>query len=101
MVIEGEWFDDTNLTDGATFKTAMIICAKKRFNQKIKFPCDIKRRIREISINNGCNTQIFQILRDIRDGNFLFNGDFLSRLPKSVELSHEWTKKNLIIRRTF
>ena len=34
MVIEEEWFDDMNLTDGATFPTALIKCAKSRFNKK-------------------------------------------------------------------
>ena len=34
VVIEEELFDDTNLTDGATFKTALIKREKSRFNIK-------------------------------------------------------------------
>ena len=58
MVIEEEWFDDMNLTDGATFPTALIKRAKSRFNKKINLPYDTKRCIREISINNGWNRHI-------------------------------------------
>ena len=50
------------------------------------------RHIREIAINNGWNTQIVQILHEKLDGKFLFNINFLSRLPKPVGLSHEWIK---------
>ena len=32
MVIEEECFDDTNLTDGATFPAVLIKCAKSRLN---------------------------------------------------------------------
>ena len=64
MVIEEEWFSDMNLTDGETFLTALIKCAKSRFNQKINFPCDTKRCIRYIEINNVCNTQVLLILRE-------------------------------------
>ena len=53
VVIEEEWFADINLTDGETFPKALIKRAKYRFNQKIKSSRDTKRRIREISINNG------------------------------------------------
>ena len=47
-----------------------------------------------ISINNGWNTQIVQILGDKSGGNFLLKGILLSILPKSVELSNEWIKTN-------
>ena len=50
MVIEEEWFADMNLTYGATFPTDLIKRAKTILNQRIKFPRDIKRRIREIAI---------------------------------------------------
>ena len=60
----------------------------------MKIPHDTKQRIRKIAINNGWNTHIFQILREKHDGNFLFNGNLLSRLPKPVELSYEWVKIN-------
>ena len=46
MVIEEEWFDDTELTDGATFPTDLIKCAKYRLNKKTYFPREKKRRIR-------------------------------------------------------
>ena len=34
VVIEEEWFADTNLTDGAIFPMSLIKRAKSRFNQK-------------------------------------------------------------------
>ena len=34
MFIEEEWFDEMNLTDGATFPTPLIRRAKTRVNQK-------------------------------------------------------------------
>ena len=34
MIIEEEWFDDMNLTDGATFLMALVKCAKTRVNKK-------------------------------------------------------------------
>ena len=55
---------------------------------------DTKGCIQEISINNGWNTQIFQILREKCDGNFVFKGNLISRLPKPVELTHKWTNTN-------
>ena len=33
VVIEEEWFDYTNLTDGETFPTPLTKCAKTIFNQ--------------------------------------------------------------------
>ena len=45
-------------------------------------------------MNNDWKKQFFQILREIRNGNYLFTGNFLSRIPQPVELSHEWIKKN-------
>ena len=75
MVIEEECFGDTNLTDEATFPTFLIKLAKTIVNQKINFPRDTKQRKWEIAIKNGQNTQIFRILRDIRDRNLLFKGN--------------------------
>ena len=92
MVIEEEWFDDMSLTDDATFLTSLIKRAETRVNQKIIFLRDTKRCIQEIAINNGCNTHFFRVLREILDRNFLFKGNLLSRLPKSVELSHKCIK---------
>ena len=76
VVIEGELFADVNLTDGTTFLAAP------------------KRRIRKITIKNGWNTQIFQILREKCDGKFIFKRNFLIILPNYVELSHEWFLTN-------
>ena len=56
MVIEEERFDAMNLTDGASFLTALIKNAKNGFNHKTKFPRDTKQRIWKLSINNGWNT---------------------------------------------
>ena len=64
-----------NLTDGANFLVALIKREKPRFNQKIKFPCDTKRRTRKITINNGWLKQVIQILREERDGEFIFKGN--------------------------
>ena len=50
VVIEEEWFADTNLTDGATSLKALIKCEKLRFNQKTNFPPDIKQHILKIKI---------------------------------------------------
>ena len=44
VVVEEEWFDDMNLTDGETFLTDLIKRAKNRVNQKIIFLRDTKRR---------------------------------------------------------
>ena len=71
VVIEGEYFDDMTLTDGANFPMLLIKRKKTRVNQRIKFPRDTRRRIQEIAINNGWKTQIVYILREIRDGNYL------------------------------
>ena len=57
-----------------------------RFSKDINFLPDKKRRIRLIVINYGWNTHIVHILQEGRDGNFL------SRLPKPVGISHEWIK---------
>ena len=70
MVIEEEWFDDTNLTNGTTFPTPLIKCAKTRANQKINFLRDTKQYTCKISIKNGWNTHITHILHDISDVNF-------------------------------
>ena len=83
-----------NLTDGATFPMPLIKCAKIRVNQKIIFPRETKRRIQEIAINNGWNTQIVHILREIRDGKFLYKGNFLSIIPKAVEQTNKWINTN-------
>ena len=78
-----------NLTDGSTFTTPLIKCAITRGNKKIKSTGDTTRRIRDIAINNGWNTQIFQILCDIRDGKIL------SRPPKPVKITQKCIKKIL------
>ena len=75
-----------NLTDVATFLVDLVKRAKYIFDHLKKNPCDTKRHIREIAINNGCNTHFVHILREKRDGNFLFKGKFLSRLQKTVVL---------------
>ena len=67
MVIEGKWFADMNLTDGETFTMYMIKREKYRFNLHINFPREAKQRVRENTINIGCNTQVVQILRKKRD----------------------------------
>ena len=77
-----------NLTYGETLPMVLIKREKYRSNQKIKFPRDTRKRRREITINNGWNKQIFQILCEKPDVNFLFKGNFLVRLPKPVELQH-------------
>ena len=38
------------------------------------------------------NTQIVQILCDIRDRKFIFKGNLLSKVLKPVEIAHEWIK---------
>ena len=40
-----------------------------------------------ITINNGGNKHIVQILHEIRDINFIFKGSFISILPKPVEIT--------------
>ena len=52
-----------NLTGGETFPTP----------HKIKFPLDTRLHIREIALNNDCNTHIVHILRKILDSNFFSN----------------------------
>ena len=42
LVIEEEWFSDTNLTDDDTFPPALIKRSKTIINQKINFPHDTK-----------------------------------------------------------
>ena len=74
MVIEEEWFDDINLTEGETFLMDLIIRTKTRVNQKTIFPRDTNQHIWEITISNGCKTHIVHILRVICDVNFIFNG---------------------------
>ena len=90
MVIEEEWFYNMNLTQGATFLMDLIISTKNRVNQKTVFQRDTNQHIREITISNGCNTQIVHILCEMCDGNFIFNGIFPSRLSKPFELTHYW-----------
>ena len=84
-----------NLIDGATFLTPLIKCAKTRINKKIKFPHDPKRRIWEIAINNGWNTQIFPIWCEMRNVNFLFKGNLFRRIPKPAELTYKCIKKKI------
>ena len=50
MVIEEEWFDDMNLTDGATFPMDLIKHTKTTVNQKIKNSRDTMKHIGEIVI---------------------------------------------------
>ena len=57
-----------NLTDGAAFPTPLIKHAKNKVNQKINFLHYTKQCIQYIAINNGCNKQILQLLREIRGG---------------------------------
>ena len=45
VLVEEEWFNYMNWTDGATFMTALIKFAKTRVNQKINFPHETKQRI--------------------------------------------------------
>ena len=63
-----------------------------RFSKDINFLPDKKRRIRLIVINYGWNTHIVHILREGHDGIFLLKGNFFSKLPKPVGISHEWIK---------
>ena len=84
-------FSDVSLTDGLTFMTALIKRAKSIIN--IFIPHDTKKRRREISINNGYNTQVVQILCGERVVKFIFKGKLLRRPPKPVEISHEWVLK--------
>ena len=78
-----------NLTEGATFLMDLIKIAKTRVNPK-KNPRDTKQYIPEIIEINCWNTQIFQILCEICDRNFIFKKSFLSRLLKAVEITHKW-----------
>ena len=89
VVIKEEQFDDINLTDGATFITALISSEKLILNQNINFPLDTKRCIRKIPINNGWNTQIVHILCEECDGKIIFKVNPMRRLPTNVELLHE------------
>ena len=72
----------------------MIKRSKYRFNKQIKSSLDTKQCIQEIVISNVWNTHIVQILREKRDGGFIFNGNILNILTKSVRLSHDWIKTN-------
>ena len=56
VAIEEEWFSGMNLTDGATFPTALIKRAK--INNQQENSRNTKWRIQEIKINNGWNTQL-------------------------------------------
>ena len=64
----------------------MIKRSKTRVNQKTICLRGTKRRIQETAINNGWSTHIFQILREIRDGKIIFEGNLLSILPKPLKL---------------
>ena len=50
VVIEEEWFDGMNLTDGTTFPKVLIKREKSKFNQNINLPRDTKQHIHEITI---------------------------------------------------
>ena len=45
-------------------------------------------------MKNGWNKQIVQILHEICDVKYLFEGNIISKLPKPVEITPEQTKKN-------
>ena len=75
MVINEEWFYDTNLTDGAIFLMSLIK-RKKSKNQLKNLPCDTNQHIWGIAMYNGWNTHIFQILRGEHDGKFISNEIF-------------------------
>ena len=53
-----------------------------------------KRLKNKTTINNGWNSHIVHILCEKCDGKFIFKEKILSRLPKTVEISHEWVKTN-------
>ena len=89
VVIEDKWFDDMNLTYGASFPTALIKYKKYRIKQKNNVPRDRKWHIRKIVINNSRKTQIVQILRGKCYGNFIFKRNVPIRIPNPVELSHK------------
>ena len=91
-VIEKEWFSGMSLTDRENSSIDMGKHAKYRFNKKNNAR-EKKRHKGEITINNSWNTQIVQILSEKSDGNFLFKGNILVRLPKFVELTYKWIKK--------
>ena len=46
-------------------------------------------------MDNGCNTQIFQILFKEHDGKFNLSGNIIRIIPNTVELSHKWVLENL------
>ena len=83
-----------NLTDGANFPMPLIKISKTRVNKKRDFPRDKKHCIQEISINIVWNTHIVQILREIRDGKFLFRKKIISIIPKNVVLTYKRIKTN-------
>ena len=60
-----------------------------QIQSKIKFPCDTKQSNSKIAINNVWNKQVIHILREEHEGNFIVKVNLISRLPKSVDLSHE------------
>ena len=68
---------------------------KIKNQSKNQFPRGTKRRIQETEIKNGYITQIVHLLREKRDGKFIFKGKFLSILPNPVEISHKWVLKYL------
>ena len=72
----------------------LIKRSKSRFNEKINFSHDTKRRVYKILINNGWNTPVFHILPEECYGKFIFKVNVFSRLPTPVELSHRWVLKN-------
>ena len=47
----------------------------------------------KFSKSNVWKTQIVQILREKRDGDFIFKIKFLSGIKKPIGLSHKWIKK--------
>ena len=78
-----------DLTDGATFPTALIKCAKSRL-YILKKSRDTKRFVHIITINNGWNARFIQILCEEHYCKFLFKGNMLSILPTPIGLSQQW-----------
>ena len=46
--------------------------------------------MQEITINNGWNRQVLQILREEPNGDSVLKGNMISILTRPVELSYEW-----------
>ena len=93
MVIAEKWFSDINLTGGELFPLDLIKHEKLRLNIKIYVLHETKQRMRTIEMDNGCNKQVVQILHEEHNGKFIFKVNIIIRIPKPVELPHEWVLK--------